>query len=322
MLAAAPGYAEARANLGVVLSRLGNYEDAISSYQEALRLNPELTPILLNLGIAHYRVGQFAKAVEALERFLAIAPNHTQAHQLTGISLVELGRERDAIPHLESTLPADDDVTVLYSLGLAYLRLGRPELDSILARLTAHSDGAALARLLQGQARLESLEIEKAAADLEAAERLSPDLPRLQFLLGLAYFKLGKSAEARARYERELVRVPTDFLTLYYLAVVLDQQGDLNGAKQRIEAAMSQEPQSAEALTLMGTILLKQGNAQDAARVLEQAAIRQPLSSEAHYQLARSYQKLGRKQEATREFAEVERIKARERDREKVRRKQ
>jgi Tfp pilus assembly protein PilF len=69
----------------------------------------------------------------------------------------------------------------------------------------------------------------------------------------------------------------------------------------------------------MGTILLKQGHATEAARALEQAIARQPLNSEAHYQLARSYQKAGRKQEAAREFAEVERIKAQERDREKGR---
>jgi tetratricopeptide (TPR) repeat protein len=233
VLSAAPGYAEARANLGVVLSRLGNYEDSVSSYEAALRLNPSLTPILLNLGIAHYQAGQFAKAVEPLERFLAISPNHIQARQLIGISLVELGRERDAISYLEYTLPAaPNDVTVLYSLGMAYLRLGRPELESIMQRLSGLPNGTALARLLQGQSHLESLEIEKAATDLEAAEKLSPELPRLQFLLGLAYFKLGKSADAKVRFERELTRVPTDFLSLYYLALTLEKQGDLDNARQ------------------------------------------------------------------------------------------
>src|SRR5260370_26199055 len=71
LIALAPDYAEAHANLGAVLSRLGKYEDAIESYRMALRIDPRLTPVLLNLGIAHYRVRQFSKAVAALEQFLA-----------------------------------------------------------------------------------------------------------------------------------------------------------------------------------------------------------------------------------------------------------
>src|SRR2546423_697767 len=53
LLAVAPDYAEAQANLGVVLARLGRDEEAIAAYEAALRLNPQLTPIWLNLGILH-----------------------------------------------------------------------------------------------------------------------------------------------------------------------------------------------------------------------------------------------------------------------------
>ena len=275
VLALAPDYAEAQANLGAVLSRLGNYEEAIAAYESALRLNPKLTPILLNLGIAHYRAGQFAQAVAALERFLAVAPDHLQARQLIGLSLVELGRDAEAVTQLEPTLSAvPDDVTVLYSLGLAYLRLRRPELASAQQRLAARADGVALARLLQGQAHVELFEFEKAAEELAAAAKLSPDLPRLHFLRGLTYLKLGRPEEARAFLERELGRTPIDFLTLYYLASLLETRGDLSAA-------------------------------------------RQPQHAETRYLLARSYQKLGRRQEAAREFAEVERLKAQEREKER-----
>jgi tetratricopeptide (TPR) repeat protein len=206
LLAGAPNYAEAQANLGAVLARLGNYGEAIAAYEAALRLKPELTPILLNLGITHYRAGQFAKAVAVLERFLALAPNHAQARQLLGVSLVELGRDAEAITYLEPLLQAaQTEATALYSLGLAYLRLQRVEVATVVQRLTARSDGGALARLLQGQAYLEEFAFEQAAAALEAAAKLSAELPRLQFLLGLTYQKLGRP-QARAHLERELTR--------------------------------------------------------------------------------------------------------------------
>src|SRR5499433_4520645 len=197
-LARAPNYAEAQANLGAVLARLGDYEGAIAAYEAALRLKPELTPILLNLGIAHYRAGQFAKAAEVLERFLAVAPDHAQARQLLGVSLVELGRDADAITYLEPALSsAQAEATALYSLGLAYLRLRRGDAGAVARRLAAREDGVALSRLLQGQARLEEFGFEQAAIELEAAAELSAELPRLQFLLGVTYFKLGRFQEAR-----------------------------------------------------------------------------------------------------------------------------
>src|SRR5262245_35877852 len=208
-LARAPNYAEAHANLGAVLARLGNYEDAIAAYEAAYRLKPELTPILLNLGIAHYRSGQFAKASEVLERFLAAAPGHAQARQLLGVSLVELGRDAEAITYLEPALSSPPaEATALYSLGLAYLRMRRAAVSDVVKRLAAHQDGAALSRLLQGQSYLEEFAFEKASTELEAAARLSADLPRLHSLLGLAYFKLGRLPEAREQLESELKRAP------------------------------------------------------------------------------------------------------------------
>src|SRR5262245_11624580 len=173
VLARAPNYAEAQANLGAVLARLGDYEEAIAAYEAAMRLKPGLTPILLNLGIAHYRAGQFAKAVEVLGRFLAVAPDHAQARQLLGVSLVELWRDDEAVNYLEPALQsAQIEATALYSLGLAYLRLRRGDVGDVAKRLAARDDGAALSLLLQGQTHLEEFSFDKAVAELEAAAKL------------------------------------------------------------------------------------------------------------------------------------------------------
>jgi tetratricopeptide (TPR) repeat protein len=233
---------------------------------------------------------------------------------------VELGRYTEAIAHLEPVLSsAAPDLAALYGVGLAYLRTGRPEIASIKEQLATRAGGTALAHLLQGQALLESLEFDRAATELEAAATDAPDLPRLQFSLGLAYLKLGRLPEAKACLERELDRTPHEFSTLYYLGYVLEKQGDLNLARQRVEGALQQEPESAEAAALEGSILLKQGQAAEAVRVLETAAARHPEDSDLRYLLGRGYQKLGRKNEAAREFAEVERLKAIGREREKMR---
>jgi tetratricopeptide (TPR) repeat protein len=320
VIKSAPNYAEAHANLGAVMSRLGRYDEAVAGYEAALRLNPQLTPVLLNLGIAHYRAGQFAKAAETLERFLTTTPGHIQARQLLGISLVALGRDADGVARLEPISETIDDPTALYSLGLAYLRLDRPEVKTITSRLVASSAGNPLGLLLRGQSLLSNLAYKQAAGELEEAARFNPELPRLQFSLGLSYLKLGRSQEALACFERELRQSPQDFSTLYYLAYVHELSGKLDVARARVGEAIKLEPQSPEANALLGKILFKQGKAAEAVAPLEAAVAKDPADSEKRYLLARVYQQLGRRQDAAREFAEVQRLKNQAIEQEKTRR--
>jgi tetratricopeptide (TPR) repeat protein len=323
LLALAPDYAEAQANFGAVLSRLERHAEAVAAYEAALRLKPSLTPVYLNLGIAHYRAGQFARAADVLERFLAAAPGHAQARQLRGVALVELGRDQEAVAELEPTLAAaPDDLTVLYSLGTAYLRLRRADVSPVIQRLKTLPGGEPLALTLEGQAHLERFEFELAAASLEAASRLAPDLPRLSGLLGLSYLKLGRRAEAVACFERELSRAPEDFAALYYLASLHEAMGDLGAARRRVESALKAEPRSAAAHALRGKILLRQGRAAEALKAAEAALAEEPENADHRFLRARIYQRLNRPDDAAREFAEVERLKARQRRHEMLRKPQ
>jgi len=304
-------YPEAQANLGVVLARLGKYDEAIAAYESALKLAPHLTPILLNLGIAHYRAGKFDRAVTVFQRFLEQRPDVTQARQLYGLSLAALGRDEEAVKQLEQTLDAAaPDAAALYSLGLAYLRLGKPGFRATLERLAAFPAGRPALHLLQGQAFLRDQEFEKALEELQAAAKLNPDLPRLHFSLGLAHHKLGHDKEAVAAFEDEAKRSPRDFPTIYYLADALEKDGRLDEARRRVDASLTLDSQSPEANGLLGKILFKQGKTAEAVKPLEFAAAKNPADHELRYTLARVYQQLGRREEASREFAEVQRLKA------------
>lgn len=305
-----PDYAEAHANLGVVLARLNHYDGAAASYETALRLNPKLTPILLNLGILYHRADQFEKAVANLEKFLAENPNHQQARQLLGIALVELGRDKEAIAQLDPIYTAGtEDSAALYSLGLAYVRLDKARQQDVIDRLASLPSGAAAARLLQGQAWLKRLEFEKAVAELLKAQKLNPELPRVNYSLGLAYVRMGRNKDAIAAFENELRRNPRDFATLYYLASMQEAEGDLTAARKNLEAAIKLAPQSTEANALLSKILSKQGKGADALGALEKAVAADPADPVKRYQLARLYRQLGRKADADREFAEVQRLK-------------
>lgn len=305
-----PNHAGAHANLGAVLSQLGRHREAIASYETALRLNPQLTQILFNLGSAHFRAGQFAQAAETLRKFLASNSDYWPARQLLGLTLVELGRDEEALPLLETAIKANpQDTSLLFGLGLAYLRLNRPEVKTIVERLAAAPQGQPFAQLLRGQNYLADNAVESAIEALEAAAKLSPDLPRLHFSLGTAYLRAGRNNVAITEFQKELQYVPRDFWSLYYLAFLLEAEGKLDQAREQLGLALQAEAKSIEANTLLGKILIKQGKAAEAIGPLEIAVAQNPNDSNTRFQLARAYQQTGRSKEAAREFAEVQRLK-------------
>jgi predicted Zn-dependent protease len=97
---------------------------------------------------------------------------------------------------------------------------------------------------------------------------------------------------------------------MYSLADALEKDGAADSARERVEVALKLDPQSPEANGLLGRILFKQGKAAEAVKPLEFAAAKKPDDQESRYTLARVYQRLGRREDAAREFAEVERIKS------------
>jgi len=321
ILADAPNYAEAHSNLGAVLMRQDRYEEAVRSYETALKLSPNLTPILLNLGIAHYRHGEFEKAVDALKRFLEAAPGNAQAVQLTALSLVELGRDEEAVDYLDPALQAaPNDPALLYATGLVCLRGDKPYVNGIIKSLSEVRGGLPLSHLLRGQQLLKRYEFEKAVDELNAAVKLNPDLPRVQYSLGLCYFKLGRTKEATAAFEAQLIQSPRDFSTLYYAAYFREESGDMADAQNKINLALSMEPESAEANALLGKILFKEGKAPEAVKPLETAVAKNSEDADMRYLLARVYMQVGRKEDAAREFNTSKRLREQqlERDREKT----
>jgi tetratricopeptide (TPR) repeat protein len=307
-----PSHAGAHANLGAVQSRLGQYDEAVKSYDDALRLNPRLTEALFNLGVAHYRAGQFAKATEALSRYLDARPDSWQVRQMLGLAFVELGRDEEAAPLLEAALKSNpQDASLLFGLGLSYLRLKRPEVKTMIDRLATTANGEPFAHLLRGQNYLADSDFQHAVESLEAAAKLSDDLPRLHFSLGVAYLRAGRNQEAIRAFERELLRLPRDYWTLYYLAFLHDAEGQLDAARERARLALALQPGSADAGALLGKVLLKQGKAAEAVPLLETAVGQNPNDANLRFQLGRAYQQSGRRQDAAREFAEAQRLKDR-----------
>lgn len=88
------------------------YAGAQKEFEEAVRLDPELTLAQINLGIALFNQNTpeaIARATSAFEAVLAREPNNPYAHFCLGIILMDRGRTAAAYPHFDAVRGADPD---------------------------------------------------------------------------------------------------------------------------------------------------------------------------------------------------------------------
>ncbi|MFH0845142.1 MAG: tetratricopeptide repeat protein [Pseudomonadota bacterium] len=115
-------------NLGEVLLRQGNLQEALFHFHRALDINPAYDVALNNLGSALSRQGMLRAAIPYFLRALQIRPHFKQAHSNLGLALAKTGKLGEAIPHYEKALMIDPDYPEAHhNLGLALAALGHTE---------------------------------------------------------------------------------------------------------------------------------------------------------------------------------------------------
>lgn len=127
-----PMFMKAYDNLGLTYEGLGQYDDAIRIYQQAVTLNrqqklPSPWPPL-NLGTLLVKLGRRPEAESCLQEALRYDPKFPKAHYQLGLLLEKQNKDDEAIREL--TLATDSDPTYpepYYVLGRMYERRGEKE---------------------------------------------------------------------------------------------------------------------------------------------------------------------------------------------------
>jgi Tfp pilus assembly protein PilF/peroxiredoxin len=99
--------------------------------------------------------------------------------------------------------------------------------------------------------------------------------------LGTLYMKRGRTAEAKAAFERALQLKADDADANNSLGALMAQNGDLPGAIGRFKAALAARPQFADAMNNLGYALFQTGDAAQARELYEKALALQPQFPEA-----------------------------------------
>src|SRR3954469_15868810 len=102
-------------------------DDAISLYQQILRIRPGWASAELNLGLVYHSHADYPNAIRVLSQALQHAPELHSARLFRGASLYHTGRFQDAVHDLNEYLRHQpDDPDALALLANAYVSAGDP----------------------------------------------------------------------------------------------------------------------------------------------------------------------------------------------------
>jgi len=89
--------------LGLSLDRAAKRTEAITAFQEALRLNPDSSEANLGLGKSTLAVGRIGEAIAALSEAVRLAPGNAQAQRLLSQAYRRIGDTKNAAKYAETS---------------------------------------------------------------------------------------------------------------------------------------------------------------------------------------------------------------------------
>jgi tetratricopeptide (TPR) repeat protein len=112
---------------------------------------------------------------------------------------------------------------------------------------------------------------DEAGKNLHAAQKLAPNHPDVNYLMGLLASLTGNSAEAQSDWQKAISFDPNHFFSLMALGQAALGKGDLQQARVLSDRAISANPGAWRAHELRAHICLRQGLFEDAEKSAEQA---------------------------------------------------
>jgi len=200
-----------------------NWQTAITVFNQAIRLDPDLAPAYGNRGIARAELGNFSAAIKDYNQVIRLVPDDDKAYYNRGVAHSALGNYDAAVQDYTRSIRLNSgDADSYYNRGNALVALEkyRRAVDDYTAALKLdprdagiyNNRGAALRRLEDYRG---------AISDYDRAVRLNPDYAEAYFNRGIAHYYLRDVEDAIADFKRA--------------AKLFREQGDSKGYQQAIK---------------------------------------------------------------------------------------
>lgn len=289
--------------LGIARAETGDTSGTDAAFERALRLQPTDPTFHENYGVALLRRNETERALEQLDA--AIAGNAKSLRALSAAAFAAEGSgqtERSLAYLVRAKALAPDSVPLLTQFGRVCLQrdLGQDALEALRkAHGLAPDDNQVLYLLAAAHITVEKYA--DAFALLQTYLTRVQNNPTAYHSMGWLQVKLGRSAEARAPFERALELAPKFVAPLLELAELDIKDGETERARTRLDRVLALEPKSARGHLLAGDLARDAGDAAAARRAYETSIEIDPAQGPAHSRLGRVLMQLGDREGAARE---------------------
>jgi Flp pilus assembly protein TadD len=243
ILKANPRDGEAHLMFGSILAEDGKGPEARAELREAVRLMPRSAMAQNALGEALLGAGDLTPARGAFEKAVALDPKFGVAHANLGMVLVQVGEPEAAAKHLDRAIA-----------------------------LLGKSPDAAHPRYLRAKIYTDQNEVEKAAAQLQAAVALRPDFGEAWSDLGEARRTLQDEEGAFAAFKRSVELDPANAISQNRLGAAYLRQGKPREAVAHLRESYRLDPKNQSTLYSFQLALRQEGQQEEAARIKAELA--------------------------------------------------
>jgi len=283
------------------MARLKEPEVALAEIQEALKVQPNDSRLLVTLGDVRNLLGDQQAAEGAFRRAIELDPASVAAHLSLASFLWSSRRPDEAEQQLKHALLIDPNHVLTNRMMATLYRATKrtAEAEAPLKVMASSTRNPAakfeLAEYYIGAGR--EGEATKLLTEL-AADQTS--FARAETMLAAMDYGKGRTQQAHGRLDKLLVRAPNDTAALVTKAQWLAREKKLDEALDRAKAAVASDPQSAAAQFALGAILSQRSNNPDAIKAYTEALRLNPRLAAAQLELSRLNQQAGNTEAALR----------------------
>ncbi len=295
---------------GNKLLREGKLEEAIASYEKAIKENPRFAWSYQNLGEALEKVGRIEEAIAAFRQAVAINPQSPWSLYKLGVMLSQQGQFQEGVGYLNRALDLKKDVPEFYlGLGSGLLKLGQwSEAVECVDRAVGMLDGKvgtfhgtslqAEAYFYLAEAKSGQQQWSEAVEFYRRSWEVNPG--RVDCCIGwaVALGKLGRWSEAVELYRQGVVWFGESGEVLFGLGQALGQLGRWEEAIVEYRRAIGFGFAGAEVRHHLGYALGQLGRWEEAVVEYRLVVEINPKSAQVRHQLGYGLMRLGRWREA------------------------
>jgi protein O-GlcNAc transferase len=298
-----PKFGEAHLHFGLTLMMLQRASEAVLELMIAAELLPQSALARVELAKALIAQGDNAKAVAALQRALTLDPSSLGAKYQLGLALQASGQERQAIPFFQEVVAADPhDAPALTNLGLALVQTGNAkEAISLYQSALRETPDDPLVHQDLGVAYLQMSDLDDAMAEFRTGLKLAPDAYELHYDLGLALKLRDDIAAAASELDLAARLNPSSPDPPYTLGILAMQRGNFEDAAAQLKIALRLRPENGDGWAILGSVYKQQNKLAEAFDALEKAIELMPNQPGPHITVAGVLARQGRTAEAAAE---------------------